>query len=531
MAFFSLASRITATGLLFLALLNCNNGFAANNEQTLIMTGSAIETCTTLSPQFCKLDAPLGGEKSAVFALSSDAIARVKQQWPTDNQNHLAATVTNLKTLATTHPELLSKRELLWAWRDIANLQMSELSQLEFEYVIDMLQVAQPDGQNRVLNIDAKNSKADQNWLADSYKFIAASLKVKAQSPKLLVISAASRDPYFAASYYETVLSQVGVTVQWLALTPALAQAITAGQCDALDEYRTQSMSLYNRETVFPKRVATEQALCEQGIEQLITKIKGSTGVVLAGDHDQQNLYRSFFDEQSKPYPWLSAVRDTPVLIAENQSAEFLAMEHIINQQQNAADVLNSDDIAYRAGLNSVDFAFIKSQFSETNSTALITKALQSTNQQAGLGIDANTALVIIKSKQGDLMTVLGERGVIGLTANTEQNFSYSYWPSSSVFHYSNKVFSLNKRSAENALPNIKIPSLPTQRFSNILTNNKLRSLTQAMCLSQDTAAVGQQDGFLVNLNAIEATTYKRINATQFGCAIEQLAITFFAIE
>lgn len=532
MALSSLVSRITPNILLFLSLINFNSATAKNNEQTLIMMGSAIETCTTLSPQFCKLDAPLRDEKSALYALSTDSIGQIKKDWPTANKSHLTATITNLNTLLKTHQTLLSKRELLWAWRDIASQQMSELTQLEFDYVIDMLQVAQPDGQGRVLNIDLKNSKADQLWLDDSYKFIAASLKVKAENPKLLVVSATSRDPYFTASYYETVLSQMGVAVEWLALTPALATALTQGQCGQLEQFRHKYMGLYNTEAVFPKRVNTERRLCEQGVESLIEKINNSTGIVLAGNNSNtHNLSASFYNPDGKAYPWTSAVRDVPVLIAENKNAEFVAVQHIENKPQRAADVLINKKVKTKPGLESVEYAFLKSQFSETNSLALLATSLETTNQHVGLGIDANTSLVVIKSNEGNVLTVLGERGVIGLTLEQAQSYRYSYWPSGSVFNYNKQRFSLNQRSTENALPNIKIPSLPMQRFNNILTDNKLRSLTQALCLSQDTTAVGQQGAFLVSLNATDETSYKRINASRYGCAIEQLALKFSEIN
>lgn len=532
---FSFIPRFKRNTLLFLALATSYNVLAKNSEQTLIMMGSSIQTCTTLSPQFCKVDASLSSEKSAHYALTDHTINRLKQHWPTANTNHLNATVSSLtKLVAHKHSSPLSKRELLWAWRDTASLQMSELSQAEFEYVIDMLQVPQSDGQNRVFNIDSGNSKNDQSWLSDTFNFLAASLKVKAAQPTLLIITAAGRDPYADADYYETVLSQTGVAVQWLALTPALATAINQGKCEQLDTYRNKNMALYNRQTVYPKRVAAEQRLCVQGVAQLTAQIKNSTGVMLVGGEHMHNLHASFFDSKGKAYPWLEAIADAPVLAASSDSVRFLAP--IYSQPRTKAE--NSEDVlaALRGGesivakgLGSFHFGRVSSHFSEQNRSTLLGDTLQNnqpkTAKSKGFGIDEYTTLVVIKSSEADVITVLGDRGVVHLSRNSQQQYNYSYWPVGAVIEMQKGKFKLSQRSIDNALPTIKIPALPMQRFSNILSDAKLRSLTQAMCLSEGGSAVGQQDEFLVTLSAQSQTRYHRLNTTRFGCAIEQLSL------
>ncbi|XQF89967.1 hypothetical protein ACOBV8_15415 [Pseudoalteromonas espejiana] len=133
----------------------------------------------------------------------------------------------------------------------------------------------------------------------------------------------------------------------------------------------------------------------------------------------------------------------------------------------------------------------------------------------------------MIKSNQGDLITVIGESGVVHLnTTKQADTYNYSYWPAGSVINITNNIFSLSERTISQALPSVKIPPLPVQRFGNILTDTKLRSLTQAMCLSQEQSAVGQQDEFLINLTATDSTLYYRVNATQYGCAVSNLNIS-----
>ena len=110
------------------------------------------------------------------------------------------------------------------------------------------------------------------------------------------------------------------------------------------------------------------------------------------------------------------------------------------------------------------------------------------------------------------------------------KSYSYSYWPTSSVIEITNNTFTLSARTIDEALPAIKIPPLPVQRFGSILTNSKLRSLTQAMCLSQEQSAVAQQDEFIISLTATSDTQYHRINAKEFGCALSNLELAIKSI-
>ncbi|GEB71952.1 hypothetical protein PCARR_a2988 [Pseudoalteromonas carrageenovora IAM 12662] len=119
---------------------------------------------------------------------------------------------------------------------------------------------------------------------------------------------------------------------------------------------------------------------------------------------------------------------------------------------------------------------------------------------------------------------------MVHLTANTQDKtqgaktlYNYSYWPAGSVIDIKNNKFSLSERTVNQALPSIKIPPLPVQRFGDILYGSKLRSLTQAMCLSQEQSTVAQQDEFLIGFSITENTSYHRVNAKEFGCAISNL--------
>jgi hypothetical protein len=89
----------------------------------------------------------------------------------------------------------------------------------------------------------------------------------------------------------------------------------------------------------------------------------------------------------------------------------------------------------------------------------------------------------------------------------------------------------VSERTITEALPAIKIPSLPMQRFTSIFTDAKLRSLTQAMCLTNDTQAAAQQDEFSVVLSGDANSHFYRVNSSKHGCLVDSLNIGISKIQ
>ena len=284
--------------------------------------------------------------------------------------------------------------------------------------------------------------------------------------------------------------------------------------------------------------------------------ITASTGVMFNGG-DQSLTRQVMFDDQGRPYPWTTALQNRPVLIGTSAGTAVQSggsnsqgavpmisngtslsalrfgahgtdapSERVANA--NGAS-LNQDSLTYQAlgGLGSFNYGVLDTHFSERNRTARLATLLAATGQAHGFGVDETTALVLIRSADTQLFTVVGKHGVVYLNQTKEQALTYSYWPAGSVLDISNNGFSLSERSIASALAAINIPALPKQRFAGILQDSKLRSLTQAMCLTGAQAAQAQQDEFLVDLTASTNTGYYRLNSDKFGCAIEKLPVEF----
>ena len=518
------------------------NAVAQEQSQTLILVGSELTTCTSAKLNNCQKEAVIDGKSHNLYTLSSSQIKNIAQHWPNNNVEAKTAVLKTLKTIQSKSSNSLSKTDLLWQWRDINNQQLESLTQQEYNFVFDMLEVPllNKNGERlkEQVNTDFNNEVATNSIL----QFVSGSLKVNNPKPTMLAITASSRDPYESADVAQSLLAQSNINTQWLALTPALAKAITSNSCDELPALRNTLMNVYNREVIYPDRTKAEYALCKNGTNALVSLIKNSTGVMF-NSGNAALTHKVLFDQNNNPYPWTQALQTRPVIVGEGAGAAIQSKVTGMLANTTSLEALRkSENNTNAGGLGSFNFGVLDIQFSEQNRTFRLAAALNKnevkntkTEIQHGFGIDENTALVVIKSPEGSLMTVIGKSGVVHLTEQGKpladsNNYRYSYWPASSVIDITNNTFTLSERTIEQALPAIKIPPLPVQRFGSILTNSKLRSLTQAMCLSQEQSAVAQQDEFIISLTAASDTQYHRVNAKEFGCALSNLELAIKSI-
>ncbi|MBB1339401.1 cyanophycinase [Pseudoalteromonas sp. SR44-2] len=518
------------------------NAVAQEQSQTLILVGSELTTCTSAKLNNCQKEAVIDGKSHNLYTLSSSQIKNIAQHWPNNNVEAKTAVLKTLKTIQSKSSNSVSKTDLLWQWRDINNQQLESLTQQEYNFVFDMLEVPllNKNGERlkEQVNTDFNNEVATNNIL----QFVSGSLKVNNAKPTMLAITASSRDPYESADVAQSLLAQSNINTQWLALTPALAKAITSNSCDELPALRNTLMNVYNREVIYPNRTKAEYALCKNGTNALVSLIKNSTGVMF-NSGNAALTHKVLFDQNNNPYPWTQALQTRPVIVGEGAGAAIQSkVTGMLTNTTSLEALRKSENNTNAGGLGSFNFGVLDTQFSEQNRTFRLAAALNNnevkntkTEIQHGFGIDENTALVVIKSPEGSLITVIGKSGVVhlanqGKAQPESKSYSYSYWPTSSVIEITNNTFTLSAHTIDEALPAIKIPPLPVQRFGSILTNSKLRSLTQAMCLSQEQSAVAQQDEFIISLTATSDTQYHRINAKEFGCALSNLKLAIKSI-
>ncbi|ALQ07747.1 cyanophycinase [Pseudoalteromonas sp. Bsw20308] len=534
--------QLTQSFAIFLMVVFSTNLACKEQSQTLVLAGSTFSVCSSSNLKSCKNNTKILGKKHRLFTITSAKINQINSRWPNNNSVTKLETFNSLTALHPKSTSPMTKAELLWLWRDINNEELSRLTDQEFDFLFDMLETHQLDNDGERLkeqvNTELNNESATNNIL----QFVSGSLKVNNVKPTMLAITASSRDPYESADVAQSLLEQSNISTQWLALTPALAKAITSNSCDKLPALRNTLMNVYNREAIYPDRTKAEYALCKSGTNALVSLIKSSTGVMF-NDGDAALTHKILFDQNNNPYPWTQALQTRPVIVGEGAGAAIQSkVTGMLTNTTSLEALRKSENNTNAGGLGSFNFGVLDTQFSEQNRTFRLAAALNKnevknikTEIQHGFGIDENTALVVIKSPEGSLITVIGKSGVVhlanqGKAQPNSKSYSYSYWPTGSVIDITNNTFTLSDRTISQALPAIKIPPLPVQRFGAILTNSKLRSLTQAMCLSQEQSAVAQQDEFIISLTATSDTQYHRIHAKEFGCALSNLELAIKSI-
>ncbi|ATG78024.1 cyanophycinase [Pseudoalteromonas sp. 1_2015MBL_MicDiv] len=534
--------QLTQSFAIFLMVVFSTNLACKEQSQTLVLAGSTFSVCSSSNLKSCKNNTKILGKKHRLFTITSAKINQINSRWPNNNSVTKLETFNSLTALHPKSTSPMTKAELLWLWRDINNEELSRLTDQEFDFLFDMLETHQLDNDGERLkeqvNTELNNESATNNIL----QFVSGSLKVNNAKPTMLAITASSRDPYESADVAQSLLAQSNINTQWLALTPALAKAITSNSCDKLPALRNTLMNVYNREVIYPDRTKAEYALCKNGTNALVSLIKNSTGVMF-NSGNAALTHKVLFDQNNNPYPWTQALQTRPVIVGEGAGAAIQSkVTGMLTNTTSLEALRKSENNTNAGGLGSFNFGVLDTQFSEQNRTFRLTAALNKnevkntkTEIQHGFGIDENTALVVIKSPEDSLITVIGKSGVVhlanqGKVQPNSKSYSYSYWPTGSVIDITNNTFTLSDRTISQALPAIKIPPLPVQRFGAILTNSKLRSLTQAMCLSQEQSAVAQQDEFIISLTATSDTQYHRINAKEFGCALSNLELAIKSI-
>ncbi|MEI8669553.1 cyanophycinase [Pseudoalteromonas sp. B131b] len=534
--------QLTQSFAIFLMVVFSTNLACKEQSQTLVLAGSTFSVCSSSNLKSCKNNTKVLGKKHRLFTITSAKINQINSRWPNNNSVTKLETFNSLTALHPKSTSPMTKAELLWLWRDINNEELSRLTDQEFDFLFDMLETHQLDNDGERLkeqvNTELNNESATNNIL----QFVSGSLKVNNAKPTMLAITASSRDPYESADVAQSLLAQSNINTQWLALTPALAKAITSNSCDKLPALRNTLMNVYNREVIYPDRTKAEYALCKNGTNALVSLIKNSTGVMF-NSGNAALTHKVLFDQNNNPYPWTQALQTRPVIVGEGAGAAIQSkVTGMLTNTTSLEALRKSENNTNAGGLGSFNFGVLDTQFSEQNRTFRLAAALNKnevknikTEIQHGFGIDENTALVVIKSPEDSLITVIGKSGVVhlanqGKVQPNSKSYSYSYWPTGSVIDITNNTFTLSDRTISQALPAIKIPPLPVQRFGAILTNSKLRSLTQAMCLSQEQSAVAQQDEFIISLTATSDTQYHRINAKEFGCALSNLELAIKSI-
>ena len=114
---------------------------AKEQDQTVILLGSTPAVCSSVKRANCKPESKLEGKEYNTYTITAKQISKIAQYWPTNNAKLKDATIATLNKIKLPDSKIISKADLLWRWRDSNNQQLQRLSQQEYNYVVDMLEV------------------------------------------------------------------------------------------------------------------------------------------------------------------------------------------------------------------------------------------------------------------------------------------------------------------------------------------------------------------------------------------------------
>ncbi|TMO87096.1 cyanophycinase [Pseudoalteromonas spongiae] len=478
-----------------------------SSAQTLYLAGGALKICSSLAPKNCieKTSFSSHAKTHSLYLVNETAITAINSHWPNTNTQHKIATRKLLNKIKSKHT--ISKAELIDKFKSENAALYRALSNQEYYFVFDMLE----------LPLIVKNKRISEQVLTQKNKvkgtteiLNAISLDIKnAPNKTLFLVTASSRDPYESADFYNGLFSQYKINAKWLALTPALAKAIAKQDCENLDHYRNKINLAYNRDTVYPDLTAQEKALCDAGIDNLITTLKNADGLFFNGG-DQSLTKQVFINAETKePYPWFEVIQSREILVGTSAGTamqsggqnNFGNVPMITNgsslnalkngafdapppaencQNQGGCQHLEFDTLTYdkHGGLGSFDFGILDTHFSERGRTPRLAVLMQATKQKFGFGVDETTALKVEKSTGN--MSVIGKEGVVILEHTAKNTFRYHFMPTGEEFMLS--------RLKQEKSDDVKAISGEENVFENAISNGQIRRALQDFCNSKKQA-------------------------------------------
>jgi len=561
----SYLKHLLAFSILFLVLSTILPGYlnAKPVNQTLILIGGALKTCSSFSQKNCQSLTEieqLNAKTTAKYKINTAVIKKIKQSWPDKNGKIKNKTVRILSSFSHLKNKIIDKSVLVDTWRKTNKQNLNSLTDQQYYFVLDMLevQVTNKNGKRLKEAVLTSNNKIEASTQILSE--IIKRLKMVNQHPKIIVTTASSRDPYESADFYEGLFANLGVEVEWLPLTPALAFAIDNNQCNNLPKLRQGLSGSVNRDKVYPDRTAAELKLCKSGEQALIKKLQSADAVMFNGG-DQTLTKSIFYRKNNTAYPWTKSIRETGMLIGTSAGTavqggginQFGTVPMITNgsskqalltgaissirpsedceKDDSCSENVSSKTLTYdeQGGLASFDLGILDTHFSERNRSLRLFTLVAHTNQKYGFGIDETTALIVDTYDGNKQISVIGQSGVVVISPISKSEFNYSYWPSGSQVAFDGNKFSLSSMHEVKAKVHAKV-KMPL--IENVLSSEKLKKLTQLMCLTDQKFANAYDKDQDLDLDI--KLTFLKTATTQFyvmakpqnTCAIENLKVS-----
>lgn len=520
--------------------------FASPSSYELMLLGSELEFCRSSKLIHCKPESiskfSLDRTRQTTrYKLSASQIKKVMNAdlWNSSRQALRFEVSIFLNTLAKqVGTQVVSYEQLVSRWKSLVIKQgnkyrkkkagisghslLLSLNDYEHDMLFDFLEVVQIDSFDAPLKeqVVLEGTKSTDSIEFSKAIVEQASLINGNKTPNILLVTAGSRDSFRDIDAYESLFNQVGAKVDWLPVDRAINTLLAEqGSCDELERYRANFLNSYERQHIYPHRVATQRKYCEQ--PALITqRIQQADGVIFIGDSPKllrnsliingdivSDALASIKQRVASRQLFVAAIGNVSRAMVSHQhersvitygSSEDAMFRGAIKEtasNEHCQRLRNCDakGVSYfNGGLGLLDFSLIDTNFSTRGRFARLANVMQTEHTRFGLGIDRNTALLIKSENDKLIMKVMGSAGVTLLQnsavdseikPHTLRDFKISYFTPEDQLLWQNDKLSVQYPSWKNEVSEF---SNKPQQYKNLLFSNNFYHFARQACLIED---------------------------------------------
>ncbi|KKO44737.1 hypothetical protein WG68_14450 [Arsukibacterium ikkense] len=457
--------------------LSANDENKTMPDYSMLLMGGGLATCSSTATRHCLTDDVFSAaaKKQNQYQLKAEHLQAINSAgfWSEDRiieQQQMLAILDFLRTQLA--EETISERELLRLWRgaeiEVDGIWVSGravyagLSGRELNFVLDQLEVpvlSSGSGRNASRSREFADLARTKNAFSVELhqRFVAMAQQVAGdkRKPRILVVTASSRDPFAAVDFYTNLFTEAGAEVSWLPLSAAYQAAWQTGDsnsCAELERHLAEQHGSYQRQRVYPDLMTQKVQFCRAGSKGAVAQIRRADAIFFNGG-DQSLTLKALRLADGSASPELQQIErmlEAGQIVVAGTSAGTAVMSGgsfngqrtpmITNgdsynamqfgafdlpapavgcdKDQSCSNGLAENHLTYTGtgGLGLFRYGVLDTHFSERGRQGRLIRLLHDTQSRFGFGIDENTGLLVGFRRNADdpevRLTVAGEAGV-----------------------------------------------------------------------------------------------------------------------
>ncbi|MGX5914841.1 cyanophycinase [Aliidiomarina sp. Khilg15.8] len=439
------ASILLSLGVTATAQAQAQDSDSDEANWNLFLMGSSPQICSSMNQDACESTDWIVANEMRTARLYNLSDVRRKEAmrravWPRERDGIRNELIAALEELADYFGYgVVPEYRLVDRLRSRAHLELiMRLTEAEYTRLLDGLEMTQIEGLEEHVNLDeTKDSSAD---LLRDFVAMAANNGEK-DEPRILIVTAAARDPFAEVQPYEKAFEAAGATTQWLPMDATVMKAQLEGKCDSLDSLRRDVSGTYDRARVYPGLHAEQHAFCKS--DDAWQAMLAEADAIFFSDGNQNLARDAFFVRDDEPSQLLAGIHDkmkAGELVVGGAGAGAVAMSSgtmVTNPQGTSRQAMQEgaisrpaptagcdiddtcprgvqkDSLTYHAigGLGLYPYGVIDTEVSERGRQGRLLRLAADTATPLAIGIDRVTAL-LLDTRSGEF-SVRGDAGVL----------------------------------------------------------------------------------------------------------------------